>query len=141
MAQTINDVRGRINSVLCRTPFSFTPSPDPDTFADIPTTQIDQAFRVTTRSLRRMGGISFTSVNVDAVDIYVARKIAADQEAAKQQAFTDVTSIVAAVTRDGEQHGGDYAVEDGVTWDVTPQTGAEYAVTRITLPVNYEAQL
>jgi hypothetical protein len=142
MATTLDAIRMRVSSVLCRQPFVFAESADPDSFACNPQSNIDGVFRIDGRSGRVVGGMNFSSVNIDQLDIWVARQhVGGDTNVTRRTLLNDMHSITAAVTRDGATGGGDYSVDDSRAFVLQQPKAADYAVLRITLPVNYEATL
>lgn len=110
-----------------------------DTFADQPTTAIDQCFRVPPlASGTVIGGFDYTEDRTDRLEIWVARKHGGDYAAVRRALLRDVHSLTAAVARDS----GDYHVVDsGRSHLITPDRGAEFVTLRLSLPVNYDCQL
>ena len=133
-------IRARVTSVCVAAGFSATDNPFD--FREQPTGGIDLALRVTTNGGEVLGGIAFTEERTDIFEIWVARKQGADPEAAYQALLADAAVLRAAVIRDGATGGGDYAVPDaGAAHDIQHDPGAEYAVLRLALPINYEVTL
>lgn len=141
MPTTILDVRDRIGSICASDPFQFVQSGAPFDFDSQPTGQIDQCFRVTSQSDRVIGGFNYSEDRTDTVDIWIARKQAGDPNVMYRLFQADASSIRSAVIRDGSTGGGDFTVPDGGGFSVRHDNGREYAVLRVSLPVNYEAQL
>lgn len=139
---TIDTIRARVTSLLTRAPFRFTVSPEPYSFDRIPTAVIDQSFGLESESLRVEGGSHYTEVRVDRLTVSVARLHESQPDACYQALLADCSSIVAAVVRDGAELGGDYDVPDeGRGYGILHETGRAFSVLRLTLPVDYEAQL
>ncbi len=140
MAHTLDEIQGRVTSIVTRAPFSFGLSADPDSFTTTPTTAIDGSCYVGVRTGRTSGALGLYEVRVDQVDVYVARRVT-DPLVSRRLFYRDIASLSAAVIRDGAIGGGDYAVEDSRTYDIKQPKGADYGILRLTLPVNYEAAL
>ena len=137
---TIDDILSRVTSVCTAAPFRFTPAQQAQTFDLEPNDVIDGCVRVTGHSQRTRGGFNYTEERTDSVVIWVARAPGNDPPALTRQFGTDVSSLRAAIVRDGSL--GGYFVEDGgAGWSVEYPPHAAYAVLRLTLPVNYEASL
>lgn len=141
MATTILAVSDRIGSICAGDPFQFVQAGSPFDFDSQPTGQIDQCFRITSESGPVSGGFNYSEERTDRLQIWVARKQAGDPNAMYRLFQADVSSIRAAVIRDGSTGGGDYIVPDGGGFDMKHDNGREFAVLRVTLPVNYEFQI
>jgi len=135
----IETIRQRVSSVCVS--LSYGVSQVPFSFDLQPTGSIDRAFRIESQQSSVIGGFNFTEERTDQLTIWVARKYAGDAQAAYQNLLKDVNSLRAAVVRDGAQNGGDYIVPDGGGYAVQRNAGQEYAVLRLTLPINFEATL
>lgn len=140
-ANTLPAVVDRVRSVLGGAPFRFIQAQAPYDFGNQPSGQIDQVFTVDGEHGSAIGGFSYTEERIDRVRIGVARVLAADPQSTYNQLHVDATSIVAAVTRDGAQAGGDYDVMDGRAMRIEHLGSEAFAVLRLDLSVNYEAQL
>ncbi len=142
MATTIDVIRDRIASVCAAQPFGFVEAVTPFDFSLQPTSAIDGVFRLTSEAEGVIGGFNFTEERIDRVEIWLARKHSGAPQAAYRALLTDASSLRAAVIRDGAVAGGDYSVpDDGAGVSITHDEGQEFAVLRLTLPVNYEAEL
>ncbi len=142
MPTTILDVRDRVGSICAGEPFLFVQSGAPFDFDSQPTGQIDSCFRITSESYDVIGGFNYSEERTDRLEIWVARKQSGDPNVMYRLFQADASSIRAAVIRDGSTGGGDFTVPDGGSgFSVKHDNGREYAVLRVTLPVNYEAQL
>jgi hypothetical protein len=116
---------------LAQTPFSF----------DLqPSGQIDQVFRVEWVSGFVRGGFNYTEERNDFATIWVARTHNGTPHEVYRTLSADVSSLRAAVIRDGLETSGEYLVpDDGFDWDIQRATGSSYAVLRCQIPLNYEA--
>lgn len=143
-AMTADAIVDRIRSVCIGTPFGLIESPRWDNFDDVPTTAIDGCFRLVPPASQSTSGLfDYAEDRVDVVQIWVARKHKNDYPAVRRALLRDVHSLTAAIVRDAHEDSGDYAVFDGgrghaISADIA---GAEFATLRLSLPVNYEAQL
>jgi len=141
MATTRVELLERLTSLCASEPFAFMPAISPFDFDQQPTGQIDQVFRVTVEPFAVIGGFRYSEERTDLFTVWVARK----QKAAPQEAFTalatDVNSLFCAIVRDGSTGGGDFAVPDGDAGSFDHENGREFAVARLVIPINYEAQL
>ncbi len=142
MATTLDVITGRVSSICQTVPFQFVEAISPFDFAQQPTTQIDQVFRIEAGDVAVFGGLNYSETRIGQIRLFVARK----QKGAPQDAYEllmgDANALVAAVTHDGATGGGDYDVQDqGRGFAIQHDKGQEYAVLRLTLPVNYEAEL
>lgn len=141
-ALLLNTIRDRVTSLVAAAPFGFTEAPTPFDFDTTPAGLIDRAFRVEGEFGDVVGGSGFTETRVDRLRIWVARAHASDPKAVYRSLVTDATSLIASVVRDGATGGGDYHVpDDGRGWLIEQKPGQQFAVLRLTLPVDYEAQL
>ena len=140
MAQLRNTIVDRVSSICAGAPFKLKRAKDPFSFGLQPAGEIDQVFRIDVEAQDTIGKMSFGEERTDRLTVWIARKQQADPTATRARLITDVTSLTAAVTRDGTA--GDFAILDeggGVAF--SHESGEEFAVARLTLPVNYEAQL
>lgn len=142
MATTSELVRDRIRSVCGSAPFSLTESITPFDFSLQPTGQIEGVFLVQVEHEFTLGGFNYSEERTDRMEIWVARKQAGAPQAAYRQLVADASGLRAAIVRDGAIASGDYCVpDDGAGMSVRHDDGQEYAVLRLTVPVNYEVQL
>lgn len=138
--QTIDAIRQRIASVCAGGAFRFRQARTPFSFDLQPTGEIDEVFRIESEAGPVAGGFNFTEDRTDFLRIWVARKQGADPDASYARLLTDASSLRAAVVRDGLIDSGDYGVPDGgSTLFIQHEPGKEFAVLRLTIPVNYEA--
>lgn len=135
-------VRDRVASVCASSPFGFAQSATPFSFGLQPTGEIDQVFRIESQSRGIIGGFNYSEERTDALSIWLARKHYGAPEQAYRTLQQDASSLRAAVIRDGLQDGGDYGVPgDGAGVQITQDAGREFAMLRLTMPVNYEAEV
>ncbi len=139
MATTVDVIRDRVASICAATPFQFVAAVSPFDFALQPSGQIDQVFRITCEGGEQVGGFNYSEERTDLMEIWVARKQLNQPTAAYSRLLADAASLRAAVIRDGATGGGDYTVPNGAGFDIEHGDGQEYAVLRLTIPVNYEA--
>jgi len=136
---TSEEIRDRVSSVCASQPFGFTRAQTPFSFDLQPTGVIDEVFRLEQEAAGVIGGFSFTEERTDLVHLWVARKHAGDPERTYTQLLTDASSLRAAVIRDGCDVSGEYCVPDeGSAYSLQREPGREFAVLRVTVPVNYE---
>jgi hypothetical protein len=141
-AQTIDLIRARVTSLLTRVPFAFVPSPVPFDFKRLPAMLIDGSFCLESESAGVTGGCSFTETRVDLLHVAIARHQEGQPDACYQALLADCASVTSAIVRDGAILGGDYDVRDeGRGFRVLHEPGRAFSVLRLTLPVDYEAQL
>ena len=142
-ALTADVIVDRVRSVCASDPFTFTETTSWANFDLQPTTNIDAVFRIPPpASLGVIGGFSFTEDRTEALAVWVARKTSGDYDAVRRALLQDVHSLTAAITRDGHIASGDYVVlDEGRSHEISEEAGTEYVTLRLTLPVNYDAQL
>lgn len=141
-AQTLDVIRDRIASLCASAPFDFGQAQTPFSFRLQPTGNIDQVFRLEVEAGPVIGGFNYSEERTDDIRIWVARKHQGNTEAMYRQLVTDASSLRAAVVRDGLVQGGDYSVPDsGGGVAISQDAKQAYGVLRLTLPVNFEAQL
>lgn len=143
-AQTADAIVDRIRSICVAAPFSFAEAQSWASFDLQPTTNVDAAFRITPpTSQRTVGLFSYAEDRTDSLQIWVARKHNQNFDTVRRTLLRDVHSLTAAIVRDAYTVSGDYAVPDeGRGHQIGLfDAGAEYATARLTLPINYDAQL
>lgn len=141
MAQTIDTIRTRVSSLLATTPFAYTPSNDPFDFGRDPIGVIDGAFGIQVESGPVTSGTNYSECRIDTLRIDVARLQNGDPQTCYDTLLTDCRSIIAAVTRDGLL-GGDYNIPDeGRAFTLFHEPGRAFSVLRVSLPVDYDAQV
>lgn len=134
-------IRDRVRSVCASDPFFFTEAVTPFSFELQPSGQIDQVFRIEVTGGEVIGGFNYTEDRTDELAIWVARKYAGHPDAAYRQLQVDITSIRAAVIRDGAETSGEYIVPNGNAFELQREVGKEFCVVKLALPINYEAEL
>jgi hypothetical protein len=140
MATTLDAITDRVRSLTVG--LGYTESQTPFSFDQQPTGTIDGAIRIIDRNQRVVGGLRYSEERTDQLEIWVARKLNAEPTTAKRTLTRDMHSITAAVVRDGHQVSGEYSVsDDGRTHETRAEQGAEYALLRMVLPVNFETEL
>lgn len=143
-ATTIDAIVDRVRSLCAGAPFYFTEAAHWGTFDLQPTTNVDQVFRIPPPSSQSVaGGFSYMESRTDSMQIWVARKHNQDYPAVRRTLLRDMHSLTAAITRDAYQSSGDYGIPDGGRGhSISPEApGKDYITLRLTLPVNYDAQL
>lgn len=141
-ATTLDAIVDRVRSLCVGAPFNWTEAVQLDSFGLTPTGAIDGAFRVEGQSQQPRGWMAFQEECTDLLAVTVARPINDDYQATRRLLLKAGRSLTAAVTRDGAVTSGLYGVVDqGRAWTWEPNPSAGYLALRITLPVNYEAQL
>jgi hypothetical protein len=141
MAQTRADVFARLTSLCAGDPFRLIRAVSPFDFDVQPTGQIDQVFRITAQTQDVIGGFNYTEERTDLFTIWVARKQNAEPHTAYALLIRDVSSLTSAIIHDGCTGGGDFHVPDGGEATIQHDDGQEFAVARLALPINYEAQV
>lgn len=142
-ALTADQVVDRVRSICCAAPFSFLEAQAWREFDKQPSQNVDGVFRIPPPASQGViGGFDFVEDRTDAMQIWVARKVKQDYDTARRTLLRDMHSLTAAIVRDGSQISGDYVVPDeGRGHSIQAEPGKEYATLRLTLPINYEAQL
>jgi hypothetical protein len=139
---SLDVLRDRVTSICVADPFGFIPATTPFNFDQQPHGTIDKCFRLTSDIGTVIGGTSYSEQRTDPITIWLARKMNADAPTTYRQLVTDASSLRAAVIRDGVTGGGDYDVPDGgSSGQVQHQKNTEYAVLRLTIPLNYETSV
>lgn len=135
----VTTIRDRIASVCAADPFRWQEAQTPFSFELQPAGQIDDVFRIEVEGGAVIGGFNFTEDRTDRVSIWVAKSYAGHPRLAYAGLITDCTSLRAAIIRDGHANGGDYSVPAaGAELVIQREGGQQYAVGRLSLPVNYE---
>ena len=136
-SQTVLD---RVRSLVTAAPFYAKESATPFDFSRVPMQNEDDAVRVTSRTVRVLGGLSYTEEVYDDVEIEVLRRVAGDTGDTARGLWTTAQSLTSRLVRDAVE--GDYAVPDeGRQAEVDVPAGASYAVLRLTVPVSYMQSL
>lgn len=144
MATTLDVIVDRVRSICLGAPFRFQESARLDRF-DWDTAQgfgDVSPFRVEAVSQPPRGGSGYSEERTDLVTVTIGRVINADYDTARRALTRTSHSLTAAIVRDGAQVSGIYAVPDaGASSRVEADPTRAYLTLRLTLPVNYEAQL
>lgn len=138
---TIDEIRDRVTSVCCASPFKFTVAQTPFSFDLQPSGVLDQVFRIESHSEGVLGGFNYSEERNDILQVWVARKYDANPNGAYDKLLIDASSIRAAVIRDGADVSGEYMVPDSGAGFSIQRPGGEYAVLRLSVPVNYETDV
>lgn len=142
MSNLLATIADRCASVCASAPFDFTQAGDEFSFTKQPTGNIDQVFRIEAADVSVIGGFNYTETRLGRLRVFLARKQTPLSQDSARLLKTDAQSLTAAVMHDGITGGGDYDVPDaGRGFDIQHDANKEYAVLRLTLPVNYEAVL
>jgi hypothetical protein len=142
MATTRESLVDQINSLCADDPFRFTQALSPFDFAKQPTGAIDQVFRIEMASQSVLGGLNYAEDVTDQMTVWIARKHNTAHQDVYRLLEVDVTSLTSAIVRYGSTGGGDFHIPDsgrGVSFQ--HDAGVEYAMARLSLPINYESQL
>lgn len=100
------------------------------------------AFRVDAVGQPARGGTSYSEERTDLVTVTVGRAINADYDTARRGLHRAAESLTVAIVRDGAVTSGSYTVPDtGRAVRVEADTVSALLTLRVTLPINYEAQL
>lgn len=140
---TMDVIVDRVRSVCVGSPFAFTESASWSDFDLQPSTNIDAVFRIPPPASQFVtGGFAFAEDRRDQMQIWVARRRNGSYDTVRRTLLQDVHSLTAAVVRDALVSSGDYDVPDGGRGHaITEDKGREFVTLRLTLPVQYEAQL
>lgn len=142
MATSPDAILTSIAGVLEASPFLLTRADTPFDFDTQPTGSIEACYRLTIEGDAVSSGLGAWEERTDRVDVWLARKFGADPTAMYQQLVTDAATIRTAVIAEGAFNGAEYTVpDDGAGMSIEHDAGKEYAVLRLTVPVNYEVSL
>ena len=140
MATTSDVILDRVRSVCVS--FLWTEAVSSEGFSLQGAGSSDQVFRAKVRGGAVRSNIGFSEERTDSVEIEFIRAIAGDYDATRRALQQDANSLTAAIIRDGHEQGGDYAVPDqGRTHDIFGTPGASFLTLRLTVPLNYEAEV
>lgn len=144
MATTLDVIIDRVRSLCVADPFAYTEASRLDRFDWDAAQTFGQlsVFRVESSSQPARGGTGFSEERTDLVTVTVGRAVNADYDDARRMLIRAGHSLTAAIVRDGAETSGSYSVPDqGYTSRVEADPTAAYLTLRVTLPVNYDAQL
>jgi len=143
-AITADVIVDRIRSVCAGVPFGMVEAVAWTTFELQPTTNLDNVFRIPPPSSQRaIPMFGYAEERTDSVQIWLARKHNQDFDGVRRALTQTVHSLTAAITRDAFQDSGEYNVpSDGRGHSIfLDRRTDEFLTLRLTLPVNYDAQL
>jgi hypothetical protein len=137
---TIVDVLGRIDRVVTGAPFQYRAAREPFGFDLQPNQLLDRTYCLDASDSREVEAyIGYAQSEIVPVTIRLARKVHRDAVAAYRTLLTDVSSLQAALVRDGVA--GDYNAEID-SWRV-PEPGPtdDFVIAELTALVDYERAL
>lgn len=136
-SQTILD---RVRSLVTGSIYGYVESVTPFDFTRVPAQDETDAVRVVTRTVRVLGGHSYTEEVYDDIEVEVLRRISGDTGETSRGLWDTAQSLTRTIVRDATE--GDYAITDeGRQAEVDVPAGASYAVLRLTVPVSYMQSL
>jgi hypothetical protein len=140
---TIDQIVDRVRSICVKPPFAFVEAVGWDSFDLVPSQTGDGVFRIPPPSSQRnVGFYSYIEDRTDSLQLWLLRRINNDYTTVRRTLLRDMHSLTSAVIRDALQQSGDYVVpDDGRGHSIGAPQGKDYAVLRLTLPVQYETQL
>ena len=144
MPTTLDALVDRVRSLCVAPPFGWVESARLDRFDYDPSQMFGgvSVFRLDTTSQPPRGGTSYSEERTDLVTVTVGRAIDGDYDAARRGLLRAAHSLTAAIVRDGHEDSGSYTVPDTAqVGRIEPDSSAAYLSLRVTVPVNYEAQL
>jgi hypothetical protein len=136
----LTDVLARFDAILTGAPFSYVVSKEPFGFDRQPQQLLHRTYCLKADDPREVGGyLGYAQNEIVPVTIRLARKVQRDAVAAYRALLTDVSSLQAAIARDGID--GDYNA-DVETWRV-PEPGPDdpFVVAELVALADYERQL
>jgi hypothetical protein len=136
----LTDVLSRIDSILTGAPFGYVVAKEPFGFGRQPATALHRTYCLSTQDPREVGGyLGYVQNEIVPVSIRIARKVQRDAVAAHRALLTDVSSLQAAIARDGVD--GDYNA-DVETWRVEePGPTDDYVIAELIALADYERGL
>jgi hypothetical protein len=141
-ATTLDVIIDRVRSICVEVPFEYFEVDRFDSFDTLPTGAFDGAFRVEGMSQLVRGGFNYIEERTDLLTVTVAKAINADAGEIQRELIRASHSLTAAIVRDGAEDSGLYRVSDrGAAKKIAADPKHTYVELRLTLPVNYEAQL
>lgn len=137
---TSRTILDRVRSIMASAPYGYVESVTPFDFSRVPSQDERDAVRIVGRTVRVLGGHSYTEEVYDDVELEVLRRIDGDTQATVLGLWQTAQSLTASIVRDATE--GDYSVlDEGRQAEVDVPSGASYAVCRLTVPVSYMQQL
>lgn len=141
-ATTLDVIVDRVRSLCHTAPFLYTEARKFDSFDLQPVGAFDGVFRVESQSQQTRGFLNYIEESTDLLTVTVSKATNNDYDATRRLLLKAARSLTAAIVRDGAVTSGLYHVPDaGRAWNVTPTPTGVFCELRVTLPVNYEAQL
>jgi hypothetical protein len=141
-ATNLDAIIDRVRSICVSAPFSFVETTALDSFNLAPTGVFDGTFRVEGQSQQPRGWMNFMEECTDLLTVTVAKAINNDYQGTRRTLHRSARSLTSAIVRDGVVTSGLYNVIDASRQiQVTAQPSASFLTLRLTVPVNYEAQL
>lgn len=95
-------VLDRINSLVASAPYSFTQAREPFSFDLQPNTNVHQCYAVEMTLARGDGYLGYNQAELHRVTIWLARLAQSAPHTAQRALITDISSLVASLTREGE---------------------------------------
>lgn len=140
---TGDQIVDRVRSVCLGPDFSLVEAAHWQSFDYQPSQNDDRVVRVPPMaSQRTLGQFGFAEDRTDSLQIWLALRHGGDLDATRRALGQYVHSLTAACVRDAFEQSGDYAVlDEGRGHSIVSDPAKEYVMLRLTLPVNYEAQL
>lgn len=142
MATTPDVLLNRVRSLMVDAPFYWREAVSSEDLFWQGSGSSDAVFRAKMDGGSSIGGLAYSEDRTDVLTVEVSRHIAADYHYTTTQLLGDCNSLIAAIIRDGHETSGAYTVPDtGRSWETSAPTGASYLTLRLTVPLNYEAQV
>ena len=140
-ATTIDVLVDRVRSLCVEAPFEYIQAERFDTFELQPAGAFDGTFRLEAASYQERGWFNYLTERTDLVTLTVQKAINNDFDQVQRYLEQAAHSLTSAVVRDGASSGL-YAVADkGQSRKLSVDQTDQYVVLKLTLPLNYEAQL
>jgi hypothetical protein len=141
-ATTLDVIIDRVRSICVELPFEYVETLRFDSFELLPAGAIDGAFRVEGATQQVRGNFNYMEERTDLLTVTVARPINADFDSVRRELTRAAQSLTSAIVRDGVETTGLFTVADrGRAGKVIADPTNTFVELRLTLPVNYEAQL
>ncbi len=141
-ATTLDVIIDRVRSLCVEAPFEYIESVRFDSFDLQPAGAFDGAFRVEGVSHQERGWYNYMTERTDLLTVTVQKAINDDHDDVRRYLTRTAHSLTSAIVQDGAVASGLYAVADrGQVRKINIEDTDQYAVLRVTLPINYEAQL
>lgn len=139
MATTARTIRERVRTLLSAPPFEFTEAVSPFDLIHQPTGELDQVFRVEHETDLVEAYLGGGEERTDRIIVFLARKQVPTPQECYDALVDDADAIRLALIDDGPLGTGDYSIPNaGHGISLTHETGAEFSVVRLSIPVNYE---